>query len=120
MLQTLDSQDAARITANQHRQPHAVLGAHAAHVGHQDGVRFAAHHPEATAATVLLPNGHRLAAVREHGLFTAFCAGARLPLAYAWAFNFADGHVWETDDPYRFLPTVGEVDQHLFNEGTHR
>jgi 1,4-alpha-glucan branching enzyme len=28
--------------------------------------------------------------------------------------------VWERDDPYRFLPTLGDVDLHLFNEGTHR
>ena len=27
---------------------------------------------------------------------------------------------WERRDPYRFLPTLGDVDLHLFNEGTHR
>src|SRR5690606_14275046 len=25
----------------------------------------------------------------------------------------------EQDDPYRYLPTVGELDQHLFREGRH-
>ena len=41
--------------------------------------------------------------------------GARLP---------ARGHLRrrstiEVDDPYRFLPTLGEVDLHLLNEGRH-
>jgi 1,4-alpha-glucan branching enzyme len=30
-----------------------------------------------------------------------------------------DGEPYEVDDPYRFLPTVGEVDLHLINEGRH-
>src|SRR5699024_11655131 len=30
----------------------------------------------------------------------------------------ADNEV-ERDDPYRFLPTLGEVDQHLIAEGRH-
>src|SRR5690606_24442161 len=27
---------------------------------------------------------------------------------------------WEREDPYRFGPTIGEVDLHLFGEGSHR
>nr|WP_281368984.1 hypothetical protein [Nocardioides ungokensis] len=30
-----------------------------------------------------------------------------------------DGEPVETDDPYRFLPTLGEIDLHLINEGRH-
>ena len=35
-------------------------------------------------------------------------------------FHFADGTSWEGDDPYRFPATLGELDLHLFGEGTHR
>ncbi|HEX5580303.1 MAG TPA: 1,4-alpha-glucan branching protein GlgB, partial [Gemmatimonadaceae bacterium] len=35
-------------------------------------------------------------------------------------FHFASGDVWEREDPYRFTPTVGELDLHLFGEGRHR
>lgn len=28
--------------------------------------------------------------------------------------------VWEVQDPYAFGPVIGEVDQHLFNEGRHQ
>jgi 1,4-alpha-glucan branching enzyme len=41
-------------------------------------------------------------------------------LRYRLRFHFADGASWEHADPYRFLPTLGDVDLHLFGEGTHR
>ncbi|HET9932615.1 MAG TPA: 1,4-alpha-glucan branching protein GlgB, partial [Polyangiaceae bacterium] len=54
------------------------------------------------------------------GLFAAFLPGVKLPLEYRLRFQFADGADWERDDPYRFLPTLGDIDQHLIREGTHR
>ena len=53
-------------------------------------------------------------------LFAATIPGAKLPLRYRVRFHFDDGSPWERDDPYRFLPAIGEMDLHLFNEGTHR
>jgi len=32
----------------------------------------------------------------------------------------ADGASWEFDDPYRFGPVIGEMDEYLLGEGTHR
>ena len=32
----------------------------------------------------------------------------------------ADGDSWEFDDPYRFGPVIGEMDEYLLGEGTHR
>ncbi len=54
------------------------------------------------------------------GFFQLFLPGAPLPLRYTLRFLAADGRSWERGDPYRFAPTVGEMDLHLFNEGTHR
>ena len=54
------------------------------------------------------------------GVFEAFVAKrASLP-SYRVRFAFAGGATWERDDPYRFPPTLGEIDLHLFHEGTHR
>src|SRR5687768_18290037 len=39
--------------------------------------------------------------------------------SYRIRFGFPDGNAWELDDPYRFAPTLGEVDLHLIGEGTH-
>ncbi len=40
--------------------------------------------------------------------------------AYRLRATYADGATWEHDDPYRFGPTLGEMDQYLLGEGTHR
>ena len=54
------------------------------------------------------------------GLWAASAPGlaaGRIPIGCS--FRFADGADWERDDPYRFLPTLGELDLHLIGEGTH-
>ena len=55
------------------------------------------------------------------GFFAAFLArrDAAVPLL-ACASSPRDGTTWERGDPYRFLPTLGEMDLYLFGEGTHR
>ncbi len=100
--------------------PHTVLGAHPARLGSTDGVVVRAYHPDAVGCTLLVNNEGRPMTLLSGGVFAAFIPGARLPLTYRFRFHFADGEDWERDDPYRFLPTLGEIDQHLISEGTHR
>ena len=76
--------------------------------------------PEAAGVTVVLDNGARVPARRldQDGLFEAELAGGpepsyRLEVAY-------DDRTYTVDDPYRFWPTLGDLDLHLFGEGTHR
>ena len=33
--------------------------------------------------------------------------------------EYEDGSVVVSDDPYRYLPTIGEMDMYLFGEGRH-
>ncbi len=55
------------------------------------------------------------------GLFAAFVAGRSIGRSTtACASASATVDVWERGDPYRFLPTLGDIDLHLFNEGNHR
>ncbi|CAA9289994.1 MAG: GH13_9 / GH13_8 / GH13 / GH13_10 / CBM48, partial [uncultured Gemmatimonadaceae bacterium] len=79
-----------------------------------------AFHPDAARAELLVGGAAHPMQPRGSGLFAARLDGAALPLAYRLRFHFDGGGTWERDDPYRFLPTLGEVDLHLFNEGTHR
>jgi 1,4-alpha-glucan branching enzyme len=53
------------------------------------------------------------------GLWAALVRGATDALRYRQRLAFPDGNTWERDDPYRFGPTLGEVDLHLIAEGTH-
>jgi 1,4-alpha-glucan branching enzyme len=111
----------AALVAGEHPSPHDVLGAHPARGGGVDGVVVRAFHPDAVAADWLpAEGGARPMEPEGEGLFALFVPGAAPPLRYRLRFRFADGATWERGDPYRFLPTLGEVDLHLFNEGTHR
>jgi 1,4-alpha-glucan branching enzyme len=106
----------ARLTRGEHHDPHAVLGVHAS----PSGTVVRAFHPEASSVE-LIPRGGRTQPMRAlgDGLWAALLARIEAPLAYRLRFTFADGTTWERDDPYRFGPTVGELDLHLISEGTH-
>src|SRR5262249_56177588 len=52
------------------------------------------------------------------GVFRGEVPGA-LPLAYRLDVGYPGGLSVEFDDPYRFLPTLGELDVHLAVEGQH-
>ena len=95
--------------------PHHLLGSHAA--GGQTLVRT--FHPDALEATVAYAGGTApMRKVDPSGLFEASVPVSDLP-GYRIRFR-TSAHEWEAEDPYRFLPTLGEVDLHLFGEGTHR
>jgi 1,4-alpha-glucan branching enzyme len=122
----IDPARVAALLAGASATPHDVLGAHAAEVDGVAGAWVRALHPDATGATCLLaedsPVGRRALPMGTlaPGLFEVFVPGATPPLRYALRFEFADGAAWERGDPYRFLPTLGELDLHLLGEGTHR
>jgi 1,4-alpha-glucan branching enzyme len=103
------------------RDPHALLGAHPHTRRDRTGVVVRAHHPGARAMTALLPGGRRapMERVRPEGLFAAFLPGQELPLEYQLELELSDGQRLVQEAPYRFTPTLGELDQHLSSEGRH-
>src|SRR3954469_185227 len=102
-----------------HGNPHALLGAHPANLGNIEGVVVRAMMPNAVRCECILADGSahemELLARASAACFAAFMEGHALPLAYRLRFHFEDGSTWERDDPYRFSPTIGELDLHLFN-----
>jgi len=99
--------------------PHDLLGAHPATVDGVRGVVVRAFLPNAAHVAVLVGE-HEFPMQRdEHGLFVAFLTDRRLPLSYRLVVTDGQGQRRVQDDPYRFLPTLGEMDLHLFNEGRH-
>jgi 1,4-alpha-glucan branching enzyme len=113
---TLARQQIERLVRGEHHQPHSLLGAHQA--GGQVVIR--AMRPDATEVTALLDgDGERVKLTQVHpaGLFEALLAAEQVP-AYRLEVAYGD-RTFTIDDPYRFLPTIGEIDQHLLGEGTH-
>ncbi|HYM52840.1 MAG TPA: 1,4-alpha-glucan branching protein GlgB [Candidatus Dormibacteraeota bacterium] len=107
---------AQRLVHGEEPDPHAVLGPHPL----EDGSVVRAFHPEASGIE-LLRSGEAPMPMEAlgDGLWAAFLPGPAAPAPYRLRLRFPAGSDWEHDDPYRFGPTLGELDLHLFNEGTH-
>ena len=106
-----------RISGGTYYAPHSVLGAHL----HDDGfvtVRTLRHLAE---SVELVTGNGNVAMIHEHGGIwsvvlpvedSGHVPDYRLDVSYS-------GGVHRTDDPYRYMPTVGELDMHLIAEGRH-
>src|SRR6201991_3925414 len=108
--------DADRLLSRQHADPHAYLGAHP----ENGSVVVRAFRPAAAHVTVET-GGKRaeLAQVHPGGVFEGKLKGMQLPLDYKLEVDYGDSGTVTIDDPYRFLPTIGELDTYLIGEGRH-
>ena len=109
----VDTAALAALVDGTHSQPHQVLGAHA----DSDGVTVRVLRPDATEVDVVVgedryPMQHEYSGVWVAELPMTKVPDYRLAVAYG-------GDKLPADDPYRFLPTLGEMDQHLISEGRH-
>ena len=59
-----------------------------------------------------------LTATGTDGLFEGIIPGATLPYEYELEIEYPHG-TFTVGDPYRFLPTLGDLDLHLVGEGRH-
>jgi 1,4-alpha-glucan branching enzyme len=103
-----------QLLAGAHHDPHAVLGAHP----HADGTVIRILRPHADEVRVVQQGRDELALVKVHdaGIFSGVVPG---PAAdYRLAVRYGD-RIDMVDDPYRWLPTLGDIDLHLIAEGRH-
>ncbi|KQP01278.1 1,4-alpha-glucan branching protein GlgB [Leifsonia sp. Leaf264] len=110
----------ATLAAGSHFDPHSVLGQHlvdAAGVGDPATV-IRALRPLAESVHAVLPSGaHIELAHIGHGIWQGVSVlGVQ---DYLLDTLYADGTHWIADDPYRYLPSIGELDLHLIGEGRH-
>jgi 1,4-alpha-glucan branching enzyme len=105
------------IVERDHANPHHVLGAHPT----GDGVVVRAYRPDAVAVRAVPEGGEPVDLDRIHagGVFEGTVRDGELPLRYRLEVDYADGNSFSLDDPYRFLPSLGELDLYLAGEGRH-
>ncbi|MGP7959978.1 1,4-alpha-glucan branching protein GlgB [Sanguibacter sp. A247] len=103
----------ASVAAGRHHSPHAVLGPHL-HDGHLT-VRVL--RPLADEVTVVTADGEFEALHEQDGVWAAVLPAADVP-DYRLRVRYGD-MTSDSDDPYRFLPTLGDLDIHLVREGRH-
>jgi 1,4-alpha-glucan branching enzyme len=118
-----------RLVAGHHHDPHFILGAHQAPDGRYT---IRSLRPMATSVTAVLADGSRHPMPHLHqGVFaTTLPDPLALPPDYRLIVTYegdgdltagADGSSSPRlhDDPYRHIPTIGELDLHLIGEGRH-
>ena len=111
----LDNHVLWRVSVGSHHDPHSVLGAHMV----EGGVVIRTLKPMAKAVKALLDGGLEVELSHvENGIWQAAIATSHVP-NYRILATYEDGNVWEMDDPYHYLPTLGELDLHLIAEGRH-
>ena len=111
-----------RILAGAHGDPHGILGLHP----HDGSLTLRTLRPNAREVVAILADGSRIQLEHEHeGVFVGVVPGTevsdyRLDVTYDGPDGTPESRsTFPVDDPYRFLPTLGEVDLHLIGEGRH-
>src|SRR5689334_18244990 len=108
--------EADQLISRTNANPHGYLGAHP----ENGSVVVRAFRPAAAAVEVVGPDGKHEALKQVHpgGVFEGRIKG-ELPLHYTLAVDYGDSGTITIEDPYRFLPTIGELDVHLLGEARH-
>ena len=112
-----DAEALARLAAGVHHDPHSILGAH--EYGRQTVIRTLRPHAVDVAALIggqRYPMTHLDSGVFAVSLPFTDLADYRLEVSYP---GTGEPSIHTVADGYRFLPTLGDVDLHLFAEGRH-
>src|SRR6478609_10271871 len=114
----VDEGTLGRIANGEHHAPHSVLGAHLDDYGHVT-IRTVKHLAEAV--TVVTSAGSVPMSHESGGVWVAVLEPVdegHVP-DYRLEVSYEGREPQAADEPYRYLPTVGEIDLHLIGEGRH-
>jgi 1,4-alpha-glucan branching enzyme len=99
-----------------YHDPHSVLGVHS----YQGAVTVRTLKPLAHEVAVVLEDGTEVPMQHEYdGIWVAAVDRPRLERYRVRVLWSEDGTPVDLEEPYRFLPTLGELDLHLIREGRH-
>ena len=102
------------VAEGRHHSPHSVLGFH------QSGKDWVirALRPFAKSVSIKTKKAVLDLEHRYDGIWEIKGSGAA-PGDYRIVANYESAPQWEADDPYRYLPKIGDMDLHLIAEGRH-
>lgn len=108
-----DPSDLHRLLSGTHHDPHSILGAHE----YSDHTVIRALRPHADEVVAVVGDKRHPLQHIDSGLFAVALPFTGL-IDYRLELTYGT-HTYTVADAYRFLPTLGEVDLHLFSEGRH-
>ena len=107
------------IVAGDHADPFAILGPHAVS-GHTLIRVFL---PDAESVSIIEGNSREplaeMECIHDDGLFEGIVKDQTTTFGYRLRATRGKD-VWEVDDPYRFTPIIGDLDNYLLGEGSHK
>jgi 1,4-alpha-glucan branching enzyme len=110
----VSSGEIERVARGEHHDPHAVLGAHAED---EHTVTVRALRPLAERVALITGDDRHEMKHLHEGVWAVTLDD--YPAAYRLGVTYPGQPEQVQDDPYRFLPTLGELDLHLIAEGRH-
>jgi len=116
-LPPVSQDELERLFALRHTDPHRLLGAHRS----PHGLIVRAFRPDAV-NVILRVEGDRVRPMdKTHpgGLWELLLPEHNDVVPYRFEVHWEVGISFTVSDPYVFLPTLGELDLHLFGEGRH-
>ncbi|PPL16201.1 1,4-alpha-glucan branching protein GlgB, partial [Microterricola pindariensis] len=118
-LPALSEETLQRVASGSHPDPHTVLGQHLVADGIADPVTvIRALRPLAAEVQAVLGTDAR---IELHHIGHGVWQGLSIIGLHDYEIEarYPDGSEWRGDDPYRYQPTIGELDLHLIAEGRH-
>ncbi|MDO5645987.1 MAG: 1,4-alpha-glucan branching protein GlgB [Dermabacter sp.] len=120
-LLPISEHEIGAVATGSYYAPHSVLGLHEYHDAYT--LRVLKPFADGIVAHVRTTDGDEFEVELSHeydGVFSAAFAAPDSPIAsYRLEVRWPGGGTEIIDDPYRFLPTLGELDMHLIREGRH-
>lgn len=112
-LPPIDLIQVDQIVDGRHHDPHSVLGPHLV----DGGIVLRVLRPMADAVHAIVDDQRIPLEHLHRGMWQTFVAADDIP---DYRLDVTYGNLtYPADDPYRFWPTLGDVDQHLIMEGRH-
>src|SRR5919106_1103466 len=115
-MSTVDPGSIDALVRGEVHDPHSILGTHPA----PGGKIVRAWRPDAAAVRCIIDGkvAAKLEQVHPAGLFEGLVDEDFEH--YQLETDYPDGNSYTVNDPYAFLPTLGDLDIHLVSEGRHR
>lgn len=113
---TIETVELQKLLHHVHTSPHNILGCHPS----PTGTMVRVYRPGADSVSVLLEDGSEIAMDKNHpeGLFEKAFPEPKGVFPYRLKVRYGR-ETFTVQDPYRFMPTLGEMDLYLFNQGSH-
>jgi len=110
----ITNEELDRLAGGAHHDPHSILGAHP----HAGRVTVRALRPGAATVAIAIEDERHEMHHERGGVWVALLERSDVP-DYRLLVDYGDKFEHRQDDPYRYLPTLGEMDLHLIGEGRH-